>query len=52
MLSRDQFAHKGDSLIYSYNKDKPNREQFLKYGINKALHLTISYRQTVKADIR
>ena len=32
MLSRDQFAHKGDSLIDRYNNDHPIREQLLKYG--------------------
>ena len=32
MLSRDQFAHKGDSLIDRYNNDNPIREQLLKYG--------------------
>ena len=32
MLSRDQFANKGDSLIDRYNNDNPIREQLLKYG--------------------
>lgn len=32
MLSRDQFAQKGDSLIDRYNNDNPIREQLLKYG--------------------
>ena len=35
MLSRDQFAHKGDSLIDRYNNDNPIRAQLLKYGYEK-----------------